>query len=1812
MPQKKAALMVVVATLVLAVVFPVARGAAHVSCTQEHEPNNGPVGALTVQAPFCLKGKMLGKDQDMLAWTVSQTASAHPWRLMLAGIPGALTRLDIFTVKFTHDGKGIADYSSIYSLTDRGNGHANTDVIMLRPGQYFLGLSHAGGGGTYRLNVAPVSGKAQSEVEPNDTDKQAQSLVSGFEVAGNLKGSDDRYRWALSAADAGKHWRLVLRTPLGNDAWIKLYDSKGNMLGERDSRDADHGRVVFDKLGLAVGSYIIRVGPGQDADTAYWFTAEPGGPRIAGQEDEPDDSAPNTARSMAGQTHWQGAMGPDDPADVYTIMVPQAWRSKRVYITLRPLDRNHAYHLSLNDAKGKITNIDGTGVLRLADLALAPGKYRLKISGTPGPYNVQLSARTPGLFDEGEPNGTDALARHMGLVARGRFERGKDGGDTDIWQFTTQGPVQFWAIHASGDNLSDLTYQGGVWFDASAGRTFISHSLSLGPLLLAPGKHYIKINGTSGPYVLTRRALGPPRPDMEVEPNNSSKTAQSLVFGQPVNGLLSSADKDIYRFSLPSAMHIHLTVRNLSADGRFDAELFHADAADSEVAEQQLDPGGDFNWNGVLPAGDYTVGLRTPSRATAPTYRIELTRLDPFVLPRDREINDSTKAAAPLPPDRILKGGFPFNADDADFYRLPVQPVPAKIIVAPVKGGDRVNAALVDNQGYAGKPLPLKWDDKSHRYEGTIPAKTQTYLRLPNSRYHLQVTLNPDPQGGPVMGALPVTLKAALKLYRVAAFRPVAQRIRGQILVKNTGRTVEQLTLEGKADAYVGHIGAQGWRITFERPRLTLAAGASQTVAFTVEVSPDSYTDKRVPVTLAVQDPAGRVASATVGVVVDPIALPVAPHPWNALPVALLGGVDVSRPAFGAHLLVGKGGDSDRVKKRVSWHDDMVNARDEEDRDMVNRPPHGAPLVLPVALAGSAPAPVAGLVITPAFYVTRGFWLRDFELQLSADGKIWNTVLRDHMTRALHQQSFVLSHPVNARYARLRLLSNYGYQDYGYYADNGDFALGDWKVVARPGFDPTAGKGFNLAAPAAGGHLVWADPVLDGGDNAGDLFSEKPDSARADIRPAKGRKTGALAWVVGFHDDRAAQVSAFEWVRAPKSAEGHRLKKLSVSVSTDSPLGPWRNVGTWNLGVSGTAIWHLQKPVWARFVRFSANGLTPGETVLAATLRIRERPASPDYFSVLGEWGLYGSEAFFERKVHAPVPQQVSTNNTSRARALALAPAEQVTGHVRINKRVEWYRVSVPKADNELDITLRGHPSVAVRPVVLDAEGQSVPVTCKDTGPQTRHCTARVAPGRHDVRVQEPRRSVVFAWDTSSSVGAYGPEIYRALRHYSLGLDPKTEALNFLPYGRGHLLEPAWLVHPLQAFSALHTYAGGDDSSNSYTALKISANGLSKREGARAVVVMTDAETGDYDSDAQDMWRTFAKTPIRVFAVLLPSGELVSAPVADREYMQDWAATDGGVMTYATAQWEIDAAFARASAWLRRPKAYTLAYTTSHVAPPKPGSIRVVAIPRRKGAKGSGVAMSNGAVGLILDASGSMWTRIDGIPRIVAARNALQRIVTDVIPTGTPVALRVFGDQAARSCKQALEVPLAPLTSERKKRIIRVIKAVNPKLRSKTPIAASLQRMATHDLAGAKGHRLIVLVTDGHETCGGDPEATIRALEKQGIKVRLNIVGLAIADKAVKRQFRLWAKLGGGAYFDASNVKALRQGVRNALRVPFQVLSASGKVVASGFVGGHAVSVSAGDYRVEIQTRPRRKVDVQVSSGRTVKVRAQSPVGPLH
>ncbi len=307
----------------------------------------------------------------------------------------------------------------------------------------------------------------------------------------------------------------------------------------------------------------------------------------------------------------------------------------------------------------------------------------------------------------------------------------------------------------------------------------------------------------------------------------------------------------------------------------------------------------------------------------------------------------------------------------------------------------------------------------------------------------------------------------------------------------------------------------------------------------------------------------------------------------------------------------------------------------------------------------------------------------------------------------------------------------------------------------------------------------------------------------------------------------------------------------------------------------------------------------------------------------------------------------------------------------------------------------------------------------------------------------------------------------------------------------------------------------------------------------------------------------------------------------------------------------MDRAFDRAATWLRRPAGYGLTVSSDLVevatptpeptaTPAAPATLSVVSGESADDAEVPSAQVSDAvSIEIIFDTSGSMLAGMpDGQRRIDVARNVLTDLVTNQLPPGVPVTLRVFGNQPD-SCDTSLLVPLQPLDPQFMAETIRAIEPVNL---VRTPIGASLEQVA-NDLAGVSGPKIVVLVTDGEETCDGDPAAAIQSLIDQGIDVQVNIVGFALDDDALRAQFSEWAELGNGTYFDATNSDELDEAIAKAVQAPFRVLDADGNQVAAGTVDGNPVDLPPGTYTVVVLTDPEQRFEaVVVESGGEVEL----------
>ena len=180
----------------------------------------------------------------------------------------------------------------------------------------------------------------------------------------------------------------------------------------------------------------------------------------------------------------------------------------------------------------------------------------------------------------------------------------------------------------------------------------------------------------------------------------------------------------------------------------------------------------------------------------------------------------------------------------------------------------------------------------------------------------------------------------------------------------------------------------------------------------------------------------------------------------------------------------------------------------------------------------------------------------------------------------------------------------------------------------------------------------------------------------------------------------------------------------------------------------------------------------------------------------------------------------------------------------------------------------------------------------------------------------------------------------------------------------------------------------------------------------------------------------------------------------------------------------------------------------------------------------------------VLDGSGSMnaqWSEDQS--RMDVAKRILTRLVDSLrVNPKLELALRVYGHRYARqsnNCNDShLEVPFAVSNHNT---IINEIKDITP--RGVTPITYSLLQAANDFPAGAGYRNIVILITDGVESCGGDPcEASI-ALQKKGVFLRPFIIGLGVpGGKALDCV---------GKFIDAENSRSFNKILNESIKTTF-------------------------------------------------------------
>lgn len=173
---------------------------------------------------------------------------------------------------------------------------------------------------------------------------------------------------------------------------------------------------------------------------------------------------------------------------------------------------------------------------------------------------------------------------------------------------------------------------------------------------------------------------------------------------------------------------------------------------------------------------------------------------------------------------------------------------------------------------------------------------------------------------------------------------------------------------------------------------------------------------------------------------------------------------------------------------------------------------------------------------------------------------------------------------------------------------------------------------------------------------------------------------------------------------------------------------------------------------------------------------------------------------------------------------------------------------------------------------------------------------------------------------------------------------------------------------------------------------------------------------------------------------------------------------------------------------------------------------------------------------LVLDGSGSMWGQINGEPKITIARDVLSGLI-DGWSEDTPLGIVAYGHRRKQDCSDIETlIPVAPFDA----------RAVRHAIDSVTPLGHTPLTRAVGQAADALPQGgTIILVTDGIETCEGDPCALGRELAARGINLTTHVVGFDLGGEDTTA-LQCLAGETGGQYFDASDANGLAAALGSA------------------------------------------------------------------
>lgn len=185
---------------------------------------------------------------------------------------------------------------------------------------------------------------------------------------------------------------------------------------------------------------------------------------------------------------------------------------------------------------------------------------------------------------------------------------------------------------------------------------------------------------------------------------------------------------------------------------------------------------------------------------------------------------------------------------------------------------------------------------------------------------------------------------------------------------------------------------------------------------------------------------------------------------------------------------------------------------------------------------------------------------------------------------------------------------------------------------------------------------------------------------------------------------------------------------------------------------------------------------------------------------------------------------------------------------------------------------------------------------------------------------------------------------------------------------------------------------------------------------------------------------------------------------------------------------------------------------------------------------------------IILDASGSMANTLNGETMMDIAKRELTLFI-DQLPDNVNIGLRIYGEENASNGGKCSATKLYhPIAADNKNAIKTTIDGIKPG--GWTPIAESLKQSAEDfsNYLSDTNTNFIYLISDGVETCDGNPENEVEKLRNSTIEPIVNVIGFNV-DMTGQKQLKQIAELGQGQYIHVSNKEAFSDSMKSIQKI---------------------------------------------------------------